>query len=265
MVNPKEVSSITDNPYSVSEAPSSESEVTSNKNKKRRIIYPPAVGTMGTPAFETRSDLFKELDENTVFMMGDNPALPKMPERPTLADFFRYRLHPRNVSHLLQSANLAQKAGLDEKVVLACLLHDIANGGLIGSDHGYWGAQLIGPYVDEEVSWAVRYHQALRFFPDPAVDYEYPESYLHYFGPDYTPPPYIQEAYQYARQHRWYMTARLVTLNDLYSFDPNVKVEFEQFEDIVGRHFKQPKEGLGFDGSPVAHMWRTIIWPNNFL
>jgi hypothetical protein len=22
---------------------------------------------------------------------------------------------------------------------------------------------------------------------------------------------------------------------------------------------------LGFDGSPVAHMWRTMIWPNNFL
>ena len=39
----------------------------------------------------------------------------------------------------------------------------------------------------------------------------------------------------------------------------------EQFEDILGRHFKQPKEGLGNDGSPVAHMWRTMIWPNNFL
>ena len=38
------------------------------------------------------------------------------------------------------------------------------------------------------------------------------------------------------------------------------------FVDIIGRHFKQPKEGLGFDkSSPVAHMWRTIIWPTNFL
>ena len=24
-------------------------------------------------------------------------------------------------------------------------------------------------------------------------------------------------------------------------------------------------DGLGFDGSPVAHMWRSMIWPNNFL
>ena len=37
------------------------------------------------------------------------------------------------------------------------------------------------------------------------------------------------------------------------------------FEDIIGRNFRQPKEGLGFDGSPVAHMWRSMIWPNNFL
>ena len=263
MINPKEVKSTPDGSGLISDEAAPLGGTASNQ--RRRLIYPPAIGTMGTPAFETRSELFNELNSDTIFMMGDNPALPKMPERPTLADFFRYRIHPRTVAHVLQSANLAQKAGLDEKVILACLLHDIANGALIGSDHGYWGAQLIGPYVDEEVSWAVRYHQALRFFPDEAVGYEYPESYHHYFGPDYIPPPYIQEAHQYARRHRWYMTARLVTLNDLYSFDPNTKVEFEQFEDIVGRHFKQPKEGLGFDGSPVAHMWRTIIWPNNFL
>ncbi len=68
-----------------------------------------------------------------------------------------------------------------------------------------------------------------------------------------------------AKKHKWYMTARLITLNDLYSFDPSVVVQMEDFEDIIGRHFKQPKEGLGFDNSPVAHMWRTIIWPTKML
>ena len=42
-------------------------------------------------------------------------------------------------------------------------------------------------------------------------------------------------------------------------------VDFGDFEDVVGRPFRQPAEGLGFDGSPVAHMWRTMIWPSNFL
>ena len=64
----------------------------------------------------------------------------------------------------MQSARVARENGCSEKVVLACLLHDISVFGLLIPEHGYWGAQLIEPYVDEEVSWAVRYHQALRFF-----------------------------------------------------------------------------------------------------
>ncbi len=59
--------------------------------------------------------------------------------------------------------------------------------------------------------------------------------------------------------------ARLLTVNDLYSFDPNLQVELEEFTDIVGRNFRQPKEGLGFDASPSAHMWRTMIWPTKYL
>jgi hypothetical protein len=61
------------------------------------------------------------------------------------------------------------------------------------------------------------------------------------------------------------MTARLITLNDIYSFDPGAKVELDDFVDIIGRNFKQPKEGLGFDHSPAAHMWRTLMWPTRFL
>jgi len=44
-----------------------------------------------------------------------------------------------------------------------------------------------------------------------------------------------------------------------------VRVELEEFTDVVGRHFRQPKEGLGFDRSPAAHMWRTINWPTRYL
>lgn len=197
------------------------------------------------------------------FLMGTDPRLQKMPERPTLIDFFRHRFGPS--AHLLQSARLAIKNGLDEKTVLACLLHDIAVFGLIRSDHGYWGAQLVEPYVDEEVSWAIRAHQALRFYPDESVGYEYPEAYLRMFGADYAPDPWIDRDYQAARNHKWYMTARLVTLNDLYAFDPDVTVEIDDFTDIIGRNFRQPEEGLGMDNSPSSHVWRTIMAPTRFL
>ena len=36
-------------------------------------------------------------------------------------------------------------------------------------------------------------------------------------------------------------------------------------EDIVGRHFRQPPEGLGNDNTPASHMWRTLRRPCNTL
>ena len=116
---------------------------------------------------------------------------------------------------------------------------------------------MIEPYVDEEVSWAVRVHQALRFFPDELVGYKYPDMYVKNFGPDYKPEPYIVEEYKRAREHKWYMTARQICVNDIYSFDPNAKVEHRRFR----RHRRPqlpPARGrarLGFEpvGAHVAH------------
>ena len=197
-------------------------------------------------------------------LMGEDHRLPAMPEKPTLMDFFKLRFGPSK-QHLLQSAALAQKNGLSEKMVLACLLHDVSVVAFFRPDHGYWGAQMLEPYVDEEVSWAIRMHQALRFFPDESVGYEYPEAYAKRFGDDYQVDPHIQRDYEYARNHKWYMSARMICLNDLYAFDPDVNVSIDDFEDVIGRHFKQPEEGLGNESSPAAHMWRTMRRPSSAL
>src|SRR4249920_277083 len=197
--------------------------------------------------------------------------LPPMPARPTLVDILTLRMHKPKFGlpfaaahHGVQCASLARKAGADEETVLACLLHDVAMA-LMRPDHGWWGAQLVEPYVPERVSWAIRYHQALRYYPDRSVGYEYPEMYVAMFGPDYRPPAYIEAAYQHARKHRWYMTARHITMFDDYSFDRNAPFSVDPFVDIIGRHFRQPVEGLGNDDSPAAHMWRTMIDPTKPL
>jgi hypothetical protein len=235
-------------------------------DRRRRIIMPPSAATAGTPlSAYTGALLAQARHPDTVFMMGDNPALPTMPERPTLRDFFQLRFSKIATAHLLQSARVARERGLDEKVIMSCLLHDIAIAGLLCANHGHWAAQMIAPYVDEEVAWSVEKHEALRYFADESVGYTYPDAYIEYFGPDYEPPGYLRREHEEARRHRWYMTSRLVTINDIYSFDPDVVVDYAEFEDVVGRNFRQPREGLGFDGSAVAHMWRTMIWPNNFL
>jgi hypothetical protein len=214
---------------------------------------------------DNRSRLYQLADhpDHQTIIMGDDPRLPAMPKAPTLIDFFKFRFFV--AEHLLQSARLAQQSGQNEKIITACLLHDIGVCGFIRGDHGYWGEQMVQDYVDPEIAWAIRTHQALRFYPDEAVGYAYPERYREWFGEDYKPDPYIEHEYQQARNHKWYMTSRLVCLNDLYAFDPNVTVEVEEFTDIIGRNFNQPKEGLGFDNSSSAHIWRTIIRPSKFL
>lgn len=232
---------------------------------RERMILTAPVGRIGIGMEDPEPEMLRRLNPKTVFMMGDNPALPAMPEKPQLLDFFRCRFNDITVRHLLTSAERALADGRDEKIVLAVLLHDLSNGCLIRADHGYWGAQMIAPYVSKEVVFAVRYHQCLRYFADEAAGYSYPESYDRFFGEDYIPPDYIRADAEFARQHKWYGLAREVTKYDVYFFDDLPPVKPELFEDLIGRHFRQPAEGLGFDGSETAHMWRTMIWPNNFL
>ncbi len=236
------------------------------ENYKRMMLASPICRMgMGADAQKIEQALLDKLDGKHVMMMGNNPELPDMPEKPELLDFYKFRFEAITRNHLLGSAKHAMEQGEDEKIVMAIMLHDIYNACLIRVDHGYWGAQLIAPYVSEEIAWAVKYHQALRFYADEAVGYPYPDSYNKFFGPDYAPPDYIRQDAEYAENHPWYMSARLVTMYDKYFFEDDSEVDPDIFTDIVARNFKQPKQGLGFDNSPSAHMWRTMIWPNNFL
>lgn len=192
---------------------------------------------------------------------GENvPVLPPMPARPTVFDFFDLRFS-RQSNHCLQSANEAMQRGVDEEIILACLLHDTVQA-IMRTDHGYWGAQLYEPYVPERTSFAIKYHQALRFYPDDEAGYVYPDMYRRIFGEDYVPAPHIRADWNMLRNHRWYDAPREVTVSDLYAFDPDAVVSMDPFVDIVGRHFRQPDEGLGNDNSPVAHMWRTVANPD---
>ena len=212
-------------------------------------------------AEELEYKMATELEQQTG-QAAPKKELPPMPAKPTLVDFFNLRFTTSN--HCLQSATRAMKNGFPEETILACLLHDTVLT-MIKPDHGHWGQNLYAPYVDEKISWAIKYHQALRFYPDPEHGYEYPDMYIRLFGKDYKPEPYLEEEYKFAKNHKWYMEARMITMNDEYSFDPKALPKIDPFLDIIGKHFKQPKEGLGWDNSPSAHMWRTIINPNRPL
>ena len=79
------------------------------------------------------------------------------------------------LEHALQCADLAERGGADEELVLACLLHDVgrfaADPALVtdrvrpttpardgARGHHDVGADLIAPWVSERTAWCVRMH-----------------------------------------------------------------------------------------------------------
>jgi len=74
---------------------------------RERMIVPAPVGICGTGMANPEEGLLRKLDERHVMMMGDNPALARFPSKPTLLDFFKFRLQRITAKHLLTSASRA--------------------------------------------------------------------------------------------------------------------------------------------------------------
>jgi hypothetical protein len=80
-------------------------------------------------------------------------------------------------------------------------------------------------------------------FSDAA--YRYPDTYEQFFGKDYQPPEYLRQAHVHARNHRWYMASRLITVNDIYSFEAGREIDpaFSlTSSDVI---FDNPRRGWG--------------------
>jgi predicted HD phosphohydrolase len=63
------------------------------------------------------------------------------------------------LNHALQTATRAERAGADEQLVVAALVHDV--GKLVGDEnHDAVSAEILRPYVRDDVYQVVRHHQA---------------------------------------------------------------------------------------------------------
>ncbi len=127
------------------------------------------------------------------------------------------------LEHSLQAATRAHRAGEDEEMVVACLLHDI--GDVLGpANHSEVAAAVLRPYVSARVHWIVKHHGLFQGY-----------YYNHHYGLD----PNARDIYE---DHEWYDdTARFCADYDQVSFDPDYTSEpLAFFEPMVRRVLAEP-------------------------
>ena len=129
--------------------------------------------------------------------------------------------------HSLQSATRALRNGERSDIVVAALLHDIADG-FAPENHSDAAAAILAPYLDEEAHWVVKHHGIFQGY-----------YYFHHMGGDrdardrYLASPYYDACVHFCDEY------------DQNCFDPNYdNLTFEDFlpqlHDVFGRPSKVP-------------------------
>jgi predicted HD phosphohydrolase len=131
------------------------------------------------------------------------------------------------LTHCLQTATRAERAGADDEVVIASLCHDIGKAVSV-PNHPRIAAEILKPYVRDDVYWMILVHQDFQG-----------RHYYHHFGGD----PNARDQYQ---GHAAYELAeRFADEWDQHAFDPDYPtLPLEHFEPMVREVFgKPPRRG----------------------
>jgi predicted HD phosphohydrolase len=128
------------------------------------------------------------------------------------------------LTHSLQTATLAERAGADEEIVFASLLHDIGKAVSV-PNHPEIAAAIIRPYVRPEVCEMIRAHQDFQG-----------RHYYHHFGGD-------TNAREQYRGEPWYdLAERFADDWDQAAFDPDYDtLPLEHFEPLVREIFTRTR------------------------
>jgi predicted HD phosphohydrolase len=128
------------------------------------------------------------------------------------------------LTHSLMAGTLARRSGAGDEEVVAALCHDIGKLFSI-PNHGPIAAEMLKPYVSEDVYHAVYWHQEFQG-----------RYYFEHLGKD-------PEGRERFKGESWYgLAEKLVDDWDAPAFDPGFDVDpLESFEPEVTRVFSNPK------------------------
>lgn len=127
------------------------------------------------------------------------------------------------LTHCLQTAHRAERAGRDDQYVLAALLHDI--GDTLGPfNHADVAASIVKPFVRQEVHWMVEHHAEFQGY-----------YFFHFLGLD------RDCRDRYASRESYDLTAEFCADYDQNSFDPDYPTPaLEHYEPLVRELMARP-------------------------
>lgn len=128
------------------------------------------------------------------------------------------------LTHCLQTATRAERAGADQEVVVASLCHDVGKAISVPNHPGI-AAEILKPYVRDEVYWMIKAHQDFQG-----------RHYYHHFGGD------TEARTKYEGQEWFGLAEQFADEWDQTSFDPDYDtLPLEHFEPAVREVFGRPR------------------------
>jgi len=126
--------------------------------------------------------------------------------------------------HSLQSATRAFHNGEETEMVVAALLHDVADP-IAPENHSAVAAEILKPYVSGRTFWIVRHHGLFQGY-----------YYFHHLGGD-------RDARERFREHHWFDDCvNFCHEYDQNCFEPNYnEMPLEEFEPLINRVFSQKR------------------------
>ena len=131
------------------------------------------------------------------------------------------------LTHSLQTATRAERAGRDDEYVLCALLHDIGDT-LASYNHADLAAALVKPFVSEQNHWMVEKHAIFQGY-----------YFFHFLGLDRN----LREQY---RDNPWFdYTAEFCEEYDQPAFDPGYDTHpLEHYEPLIRTALSAPKRSI---------------------
>ncbi len=115
--------------------------------------------------------------------------------------------HISRLDHVLQCATRAHRDGASDDWIIGALLHDIGDV-LAPFTHGQVAAEILRPFVSEEVTWTVRHHGIFQMHYNALLTAE------------------ERRSREQFKDHPYYESAvKFCELWDQCSFDPNYETE----------------------------------------